>query len=432
MNNFDKLQVQKPKQGEIDRRTARQRPWTMTDYAVHKAKSGSPKKSKKKSPRPEIKVQTPEPKRMPVKTSPKMGITTYFTKQDNDFYDLAASELTPSEERLYQRLFRMSWGYQKNTCRISILDLAQMVKSDPRQIRRLREGLVKKGWIEILSTRLEAITSKKPLEYRIYAAREIIAARNQQDSAPEENHPSMTDHQGQDVPSQFDPGQGTRGKIAADMSPESPQTPEKNGGKYSIDNMISEQPIALKKQKENKEIINPLNPPKKNGGANFSIPPEMLIRAEQLTETFYDSMNWSQQTDRIRQSDIASIVNWHYYEGFEFDVIERAITEIAKKSDTRSIKRAEFYLAPMSKNTPEAADEDQQKQEYDEEIRQKEERIAKLERIKQKVNEEDFNELFQTQFDELQAENPSIPVFILETLARQKANQELLNKYADG
>jgi len=115
MNNFDKLQVQKPKQGEIDRRTARQRPWTMTDYAVHKAKIRlPPKKSKEKIAAARNQSANARAKENACeKPRPKMGITTYFTKQDNDFYDLAASELTPSEERLYQRLFRMSVGLYK-------------------------------------------------------------------------------------------------------------------------------------------------------------------------------------------------------------------------------------------------------------------------------------------------------------------------------
>lgn len=431
MNNFEKLKVLKPKQGQVDRRTARQRPWTMTEYAVTKSKAHAAKKGRQTDATEKSSTPTPSPDKNESGTSSKTSLASYYTKLDNDFFDLAATELTPGEERLYQRLYRRSWGYQKNTCRVSVLDIAQMVKSDPRHIRRLRDGLVMKGWIKILSSRLESIASKKPLEYRVFSAREILAARNDQRISPRVELVDDNNHRGQNVPGHSDSGQNTRGEIAADLSPQSPQFDETENANLLISEMNSEPPNVLKKEKKERNIP-PLNPPKKGEG-DLSITPEILIHAEELTETFYTQMKWAQQTERIRQADIASIVGWHCYDGFSFDVIEKAIQEIAKKSDTRSIKRAEFYLAPMSQSasTPRAADAEIRKKAYEDERVLKEERIAKLERIKQKVSEEDFKELFQNQFDELQAENPSIPVFILETLARQKANHVLLHEFSD-
>ena len=441
MNNFEKLKVQKPKQGGLDRRSARQRPWTMMEYAVSKTKGSSAqeergrvaKKKKQEERTGESVAAQPTPPPSQDIASAKVGLSSYYTKQDNDFYELAASELTPSEERLYQRMFRMSWGYQKNTCRVSVLDLAQMIKTDPRQIRRIREGLIEKGWIQVLSSRLEAITSKKPLEYRIFAAREILARRNQQSAAADRPSSFVRKTQEQEDYGHVDPGQITRGESAAEMSRENPETEEIIQSNPSINQVNLQAPLDLKKNKEIEKKISPLNPPKGGGEGNVPIPSEVLVQAESLTEEFYARMNWSQQTERIRQSDIASIVHWHYYEGFAFDVIERALKEIASKPDTRSLKRAEFYLAPLSKTaaTSTVVTEEKRKKDFDEEVRQKEERITKLERIKQQVPKEDFEELYQSQFDNLQAENPSLPLFVLETLARQKANQELLSKYAD-
>ena len=436
MNNFNKLKVSKPKQGGAFDRGSRKDPWTFAESSLEQIKS--PKKTKKKKyekAAPVNKInKNSSAENLPSETSATLD--SFYTKQDNDFYSLALKELTPTEERVYQRLFRESWGFRRNTCKISNLELAAKCYQDPRNVRRIRDSLIQKGWIEIVSSQHTSISTKQPLIYRVYAAREIIARREGGNIRGADIQPESTQNipnQGLDDRGYHDPGHDNPVIAVTDLSQEYPQH-DQNKSSNPLNNLPKDETRNfLKKEEENKEKIPPLNPPQGGGEGDLIIPTKILKQAEELTEKFYAQMNWPQQTERIRQSDIASIVHWHHYERFSFDVIERAIAEVAKKADTRSLKRAEFYLAPLSKTdgSSKSGSDEKGRAAFEEEARQKEERVAKLERIKKKVSDKEFQEIYQNKFDELQGENPSIPIFILETLARQKTNQSLLEEHKD-
>ena len=152
--------------------------------------------------------------------------------------------------------------------------------------------------------------------------------------------------------------------------------------------------------------------------------------ATELADKFYAKIGWSRQTDRIRQSDIGSIIHWNLAEGFSIEVIEKALDKIAEMPDTKSLKRAEYYLAPMTFTGSENKGEEVETRKYSESIeREKDDRIELLKKIQEGLSEKEYEKKFQDTFDDIQAENPEYPPFLLETLARQTLNQKLIREY---
>ena len=54
----------------------------------------------------------------------KVDIRSNYHKFDNDVSDVLARHQTPTEQAIYHRLYRLSYGYKKNTCQVGMGSLA--------------------------------------------------------------------------------------------------------------------------------------------------------------------------------------------------------------------------------------------------------------------------------------------------------------------
>lgn len=99
--------------------------------------------------------------------------TGYYREYQHD--DALARLQTPSEQVVYNQLYRLAWGHGKPVCRIGQADLARRcgIKARMTIMRALRQ-LQQKGHIEILTPGFGDPTVGT--EYRVNLASKILAA----------------------------------------------------------------------------------------------------------------------------------------------------------------------------------------------------------------------------------------------------------------
>jgi len=117
-------------------------------------------------------IQTNIPDTKSITTEERVDIKSNYHKFDNDVSDILASYQTPIEQVIYHRLYRLSYGYSKNTCQVGMGALAKAcnISSSEKTVRKAIEGLIEKGHIAIVD---EHNNSKLGTKYRIFLPREI-------------------------------------------------------------------------------------------------------------------------------------------------------------------------------------------------------------------------------------------------------------------
>ena len=107
-----------------------------------------------------------------ITTEERADIKSNYHKFDNDVSDILASYQTPIEQVIYHRLYRLSYGYSKNTCQVGMGALAKAcnISSSEKTVRKAINGLIEKGHIAIVD---EHNNSKLGTKYRIFLPREI-------------------------------------------------------------------------------------------------------------------------------------------------------------------------------------------------------------------------------------------------------------------
>lgn len=133
-------------------------------------------KPTKKVPIPKVppkKVSGPQ-KTKEQKFSKKICLSANYYKMDNNVSDFLNPMQTPGEQVVYNRLYRLSIGYQKNICRIGMGALAKStnIKSSQKTIKRAVEGLIKKRHIKKFNT------NKQGTLYQVFLPVEIKGVKN--------------------------------------------------------------------------------------------------------------------------------------------------------------------------------------------------------------------------------------------------------------
>jgi len=72
-----------------------------------------------------------------------------FSRVPNDICDELDPHLDPAEQSIYRHLFRLSWGYGKDTCHIGMPRLAERVNLGQTAARGAVKKLISRGLIEI-------------------------------------------------------------------------------------------------------------------------------------------------------------------------------------------------------------------------------------------------------------------------------------------
>lgn len=118
-------------------------------------------------------VSTPQ-KIKEQKISTIINLSTNYYKMDNNVSDFLNPIQTPVEQVVYNRLYRLSIGYQKNVCRIGMGALAKAtnIKSSQKTIKKAIGGLIKKGHIAKFDT------NKKGTLYQLFLPYDIKGVKN--------------------------------------------------------------------------------------------------------------------------------------------------------------------------------------------------------------------------------------------------------------
>jgi hypothetical protein len=108
----------------------------------------------------------------------KVDIRSNYHKFDNDISDILSKYQTPTEQVIYHRLYRLSYGYNRNTCRVGMGSLAKAcnIGSSEKTVKRAIQGLVEKGHIAVDDKHRN---SKLGTKYRVFLPREIPDIKSQ-------------------------------------------------------------------------------------------------------------------------------------------------------------------------------------------------------------------------------------------------------------
>jgi hypothetical protein len=102
-------------------------------------------------------------------------IEANYYKVPNDVSDVLASQQTPAEQAVYHRLFRLSYGYNQNVCRVGMQALAAATNiASKKTVAKALAGLLMKGHITIEQ---EASNDVRGTWYRVFLPQEIPTIR---------------------------------------------------------------------------------------------------------------------------------------------------------------------------------------------------------------------------------------------------------------
>src|SRR5262249_42620894 len=106
---------------------------------------------------------------------PSVTIEANYYKVPNYVSDVLAGEQAPAEKAVYHRLFRLSYGYNQNVCRVGMQALAAATNiASKKTVAKALAGLLMKGHIAIEQ---EASNDVRGTWYRVFLPHEIPMVR---------------------------------------------------------------------------------------------------------------------------------------------------------------------------------------------------------------------------------------------------------------
>jgi len=184
-----------------------------------------------------------------------VSVTDNFTKYDNQVSDYLAPLQTVYEQAVYNRMYRLSWGYQRDACFVGYGGLTRTCGLSKSSARRAIAGLIKKGHIQ----EIEMINSKhlKGTIYRVLLPQEILPELNAPDTMLPQNTVSS---------------QGT-------VFPESTVSPQNTVSSQSRETVLSQAP---EKENTRKDIyISSTNPVLEASYVRVGRGPEQRLEAKE-------------------------------------------------------------------------------------------------------------------------------------------------------
>jgi hypothetical protein len=149
-----------------------------TEHVTSEGGGGTEKETRKKGTPGSAKADAKEPERHPAGLILKEGVDgprTNYTKYPNTIEKLV-SHLEPVEEILYYKLWRLSWGYKRNYCRVGYHDLltTTSIKSRFKVVEGMN-GLITKGYVaRIAGPDGKVDTTQSGTLYRVFTPDEIV------------------------------------------------------------------------------------------------------------------------------------------------------------------------------------------------------------------------------------------------------------------
>lgn len=101
----------------------------------------------------------------------RVKITSNFFAMDNDVFDKLPERQSPAEQVVYRYLYRIAYGWHRQTCFIGLKALSKRCNMSKNTVRLALDGLESKGHIKTLQIFNEK--EMKGTMYRVYLPREI-------------------------------------------------------------------------------------------------------------------------------------------------------------------------------------------------------------------------------------------------------------------
>jgi len=312
-----------------------------------------------------------------VEISP-VTIEANYYKVPNDVSDVLASQQTPAEQAVYHRLFRLSYGYNQNLCRVGMQALAAATNiASKKTVAKALTGLLMKGHIAIEQ---EASNDVRGTWYRVFLPQEIPTTRKL-------TRVKMT------------PVKSTAVEMSAAIST---GTEEKNSGVENATRLH-----FIENTENNSSSV-------KNTVVNFSpITTDLLhtLSLQTLVDRFYELLQ--QRPSQKKRERAIQQAQKLLDEGFTLQDLDDTITWVTQKHpDTGSFDRIPFFIDQALKDR-------ETRQQMTTMEQQRQAKITQRKVREQRTKEED------QQLEDIQA---SLSTEILERL-RQEATQLIAQEY---
>ncbi|MBM3210627.1 hypothetical protein FJZ33_00290 [Candidatus Poribacteria bacterium] len=391
-----------------------------------------------------------------VKSAPELKTDIRFKDNffsvPNDVIDVLAPLQTPAEEVVYRRLFRQSYGWKRNYCRVSIPLLMKtcMIKSE-NTIRKALRGLIEKGHIaEYLNENGRIDTNNDGTLYIILLPEEIEGlfiggsffngdanfegalkfegdAKNEPLQKLNPNAKSIVNKQSNQGDSKIE-GANFEGGAKIEGANFEPPPPQKLRGSNF------EPPLQMPENKHSKEGVQILR------GANFEPIKynnkdifKNTLSQEEIISKFYECTGQKRITETKRER-ARECLKQMLKEGFSLEDVSFAIEWTMKNSKEKpyefSFIQHTISQAMADKERVEAEKARQKEQEQiaiqekAEEERLEKERVE-LEAFKEKLGPEERGKLRQKAIEEVNKMEGIKQEFITEVLIRSKENEIL-------
>lgn len=99
----------------------------------------------------------------------------YHIRVDQNVFDELLPRLSPYEQLVYLRLYRLSWGFKRNYCEVGYTALARATNTSFSTIRRAISSLIDQGFIQVLETGAGKAANK----YLVRLPHEVLALDTQ-------------------------------------------------------------------------------------------------------------------------------------------------------------------------------------------------------------------------------------------------------------
>ena len=307
----------------------------------------------------------------------------------NEMVDELLPMLDPTEQVLYLRLFRLSYGFNRNYCTVSQSLLIERTGFSRNTVRTSLQSLVQEGWIRVAEAGNRVSTT-----YRVVLPREKTAQN--QNSGPYSDPQSLTlsvrpsKNDGQNMSrtmrgSTVDPTEGQNSDVQSLTLTERPSETAKQSGVYVRRSEFEGQelPPLLKAFTYNSFTLHTGERGSRAEGQNLPLS-SLVLSARELVDKFYSSLG--QRPSRAKREKSIEECLSLLLEGFAVEEVDYAIAWLIQQHPaTGSFSRLSHFIDQAIK--------DRQTEQRTRELEQQQDREAERQRVERQRLEEERQQI---------------------------------------
>ncbi len=371
---------------------------------------------------------------------PDLGLKDHLDKSlffsfYNEVVDELLPTLDPAEQVLYTRLFRLSYGFNRNYCTVSQPLLMERTGLSRNTVRMGLQSLVQKGWIRVVEAGNRVSTT-----YRVILPREVEIERSRGSiSDPQnltlKNRPSEIEGQNLTLKIGGSESEGPEGQNSAlqNLSGRGPKAKNPNVEEY----------LQTRPPKSEAQNLTPLLKAFTNKSLTLiereSDPQNLtlwslVLSARELVEKFYSLL--AQRPSKVKREKSIEECLALFKEGFSIEEVDYAITWVVNRHPTTgSFSRVAHFIdqALKEREIEQRALEIERRRQAEEERRRAEQRqIAeeqrKLAEARASLSAEELEALRHEALKILREEKANLE-FGQEALIRLKVEELIRERY---